>query len=101
MFQEIYSYFPLMYRNVLPAGLLTMSSSEVSLCNKAHVNRLQKYKTIVQIVTRETKPQKRQNLGILWAAQLMYTIWSCPVVRKKAANMALNLPAAKANTVIM
>lgn len=65
MFQKVYSYFPLIYRNLFPAGTLTMLSLEFSLCKKAHVNRLQKYKTIVQIVTRETKPQKRQNPGIL------------------------------------
>lgn len=82
MFQEVYSYFPSIYRSWLPAGMLTMLSLEFSLCKKAHVNRLQEYKAIVQIVTRETKPQKRQNPDILWAAQLMYTIWLCPVARK-------------------
>lgn len=45
--------------------MLTMLSLEFSLCKKAHVNRLQEYKAIVQIVTRETKPQKRQNPDIL------------------------------------
>lgn len=65
MFQEIYSYFPLIYRNLLTAGMLTLLSSEFPLCNKACVNSLLKYKTIAQIVTRETKPQKRQKPDIL------------------------------------
>lgn len=60
MFQEVYSYFPLMYRNVLPAGMLTMLSPEFSLCKKAHVNRLQKYKTIVQKEKQNPRKGKTQ-----------------------------------------
>jgi hypothetical protein len=39
MFQDIYSYFLLIYKNLLPAGMLTLLSSEFPLWNKASANK--------------------------------------------------------------